>query len=162
MQPVPRPKRSVHPVLARIFRLAALLAWVGQLAVLGAPFVEASAGATTAPHVESHSNPLHHAHNPDLCPGCAAIALVGLPVAGRSPIPDGAVVVSQPAREKPRHARDRLTAAARPRAPPVRESVTRSFPRFQTDSHTLTTHAFRTLAVRAPGERGGHRAGAAA
>ena len=156
--------RRLHPVVLRIFRLVALLAWVGQLAVVGASCVEALTDAAQATHVESHSDPLHHAHNPDLCPGCVALALVGIPAVGRPPIPgtEGEHVQPDAASLAYGGGADALTA--RPRAPPVWESTTRSLPRLDSDSHTQPTHAIRTLAVRAPRGRdgyGGHRTRAA-
>jgi hypothetical protein len=162
MAPVPHRSRSPRPILDRLFYLVALLAWVGQLAVLGAPLIEAATDAAAAPHVEAHSNPLHHGHNPDLCPGCSVHALVGLPVAGRPPVPVVETGHDQPLVTPLLHGGDADAIAVRPRAPPVWKSQIRSHSRFDSDFHNRHSHAIRTLAVRARGGRGGHGAGAAA
>jgi hypothetical protein len=153
MPVMPRPSRSLRALLERAFRLVALLAWVGQLAVVGAPLVEASAGTQRGPHVEAHTNPLHHAHNPDLCPACAALALVGRPEPARAPIAESARAYHEPPTAHVAGASDHDSPAARPRAPPVCEADLRS--RMEIDSHTTTNDAFRILAVRAHAERRG-------
>jgi hypothetical protein len=161
MQLVPR-SSTLRPIVALALRLVTLLAWVGQLAVLGAPLLEARAGTSTAPHVEAHTNPLHHAHNPDLCPACAAQALVGRPESGRAAIVETIVDHATPTIAPFVATRARRYPASRPRAPPVWMLESRSPMRFDVDSHTTTEHALRNLALRARPERVGHRARPAA
>src|ERR1051325_538411 len=127
---LPTRRSSLRPALNLAIRLLALFAWVGQLAVLGAPLLEASAGANTAPHVESHANPLHHAHNPDLCLACAAQALVGRPESGRSTIGEATVDHATPSTATIVAPRSRPHGASRPRAPPVWKLESRSLQRF--------------------------------
>jgi hypothetical protein len=158
MRHLVRPAR----LLDGLFRLAALLAWVGQLAVLGAPLVEAGAGTNAAPHVESHGNPLHHAHTPELCPACAALALVGRPEWARSPLVEPTAVAERPADAPAIGVSRSISDAARPRAPPMWKSEPDSFERFDSDSHTTNIHAFCTLAVRARDGRHGQCVRAAA
>jgi hypothetical protein len=154
-----RTPRTLRALVERVYRLIALLAWVGQLAVGAAPLVEASAGATRGPHIEAHTNPLHHAHDPDICPACAAYALVAHLVPQQSPL--GEVPIARPA--VPPHRAvwpsTHASPAALPRAPPVRELDPRS--PTELDSHTMTTDAFRNLAVRAPHVRDGRACAAA-
>jgi hypothetical protein len=158
---MPRLPRSLHPVLRHVLRLVALLACVGQVGMVVAPYMDAHAGENMVVHVESHGSPLHHAHNPDLCPACAALALVGPPESGRIPLPEAYVRQIQPATVVARPAHYVFARAARPRAPPMWVSESRA-PR-SSPSGTLIPiiHASRTMAVRAPAERGGQRARAA-
>jgi hypothetical protein len=152
--PFMRPYRpSVRKLLAPLLRVLAMFACVGQMALVIAPVADAQNAQSAALHIEGDGPALHHAHNPDLCPACAALDLVGTPGTARPALAE-CHAASTPSPDftaaRPHVTR---TSASRPRAPPVRLSESLSHSWIHSDTRTLDTDAFRSLAVRAHAER---------
>ena len=116
-------RRGSSNPLARIVRLLALLAWGGQLGMAVAPLIDAHAGPGAGTHVEADGLTRHYAHAPDQCWACAAHARVASPALPRVPVPAAAPAGGVATTALPAATSRRLLAAARPRAPPVREST---------------------------------------
>ena len=71
--------RSFRRSRSRLLLVAAFLAFAGQaVAVLIAPAAEARASQSAPAHVEQGGTHKHHAHNPNDCPACIALQIVGV------------------------------------------------------------------------------------
>jgi hypothetical protein len=159
---LPRLRLVPRSVLLHVVRLVALLAWVGQTVIVAAPVLDANAAVNWAPHVESHGSPLHHAHTPNLCAACSAIALVGRPEPVRTPFPPvgRSSTAARAAAVDPVY-RARRSAVC-PRAPPMGESESTALSWRHSDPLILSRHASRTMAVRPPARGAGRHVRTAA
>jgi hypothetical protein len=111
-------RRLLRP-LTRLTRLAALLVWVAQLGIAAAPAADGRAGPSAAPHAEAYGTRVHYAHTPELCPACAAYALLGQSeLVARSARVEAPLARTAPVAVEWVSVTRRLTAA-QPRGPPA-------------------------------------------
>lgn len=116
-------RRSRAPLTA-IWQTAISLLIAVQVVLAFAPLLEGRFGADARTHVEATGVNVHHAHNPESCPACAARGL--LAAANRADTPAAIESHQRTDRVAPK-GDDRLAeflkgSISRPRAPPFRQA----------------------------------------
>ena len=103
----------------RLFRLAAVLSAVGQLAVALAPSADARAGQSAPEHVEQTGTGHHYAHDATTCLSCAARHAIGKAERVHVPLPTPGREAGRQRASPPVVARSLHFDPVAPRAPPV-------------------------------------------